>query len=198
MPDIELQADVDMGAFAAMRAASRSAASVTALLARACALSLRAVPRANAAYRDGRFELYSRVNVGVAVPSDRSYAMPTLFDADRKSAVELSDELRVLAARAAAGELTPPEQSGATFTLANVGATGVARSSIAITPPHAAAVCAGSIREAPVVREGVLAAGLAMTLTLVCDHRILYGATAGRFLDHLTNALAHPIGLERE
>jgi pyruvate dehydrogenase E2 component (dihydrolipoamide acetyltransferase) len=197
VPELELVAEADMGAFAARRA-QLPGASVTAMLVRAAALALRDVPRANGAYRDGRFELYSRVNIGVAVPAEESFTAPTLFDADRKSTAELDAELRALAARAAAGELTPPEQSGATFTLTNLGASRVVSSSVVITPPHAAALCAGAIRTAPVARDGIIEPGLMMTLTLACDHRILYGSRALRLLSAITERLEHPSSLEPE
>lgn len=197
VPEIELVADADMAAVTAL-GGQLAAGLVAALLVRAAALALRDVPHANGAYRDGRFELYSRVNIGVAVPAQEAFAMPTLFDADLKSVGQLEEELRELAARAAAGELTPPEQSGATFTLVNLGASRVASSSVVITPPHAAALCAGAIREAPVVRGGIMEPGLIMTLTLACDHRILYGERAARFLNGIAERLEHPSSLERE
>jgi pyruvate dehydrogenase E2 component (dihydrolipoamide acetyltransferase) len=163
--------------------------SITAILVRACALALRAVPRANGAYRDGRFELYSRVNVGVVLASERSYVIPTVFDADRKAVPDLSAELEQLTRGADAGELSPPAFSGATFTLTNVGELGVDASTIVVNPPQAAALAAGAIRNEPVVRGGEIVAGHAMTVTLACDHRILYGAQAARFLSEITAAL---------
>ena len=129
--------------------ATRAVPSLDAVLARACALALRQVPRANGAYRDGRFELYSRVNVGVTVDTPEGYVAVTLFDADRKSAIELEAELERLSARARSGELTPPELSGATFTLTNLGRYGVAGATAVIVPPHAAALAAGAVRAAP-------------------------------------------------
>jgi pyruvate dehydrogenase E2 component (dihydrolipoamide acetyltransferase) len=197
VPEIELVAEAEMTALQARRV-ELGGVSVTALLVHATALALREVPRANAAYRDGRFELYSRVNVGVAMPASGSCVVPTVFDADLKSPAELDLELRALATRAAAGELTPPEQSGATFTLTNLGTSRVVSSSVVLTPPHAAALCAGAIRAAPVVRDGAVEAGLLMTLTLACDHRILYGSRPLRLLNGITQRLERPSSLERE
>jgi pyruvate dehydrogenase E2 component (dihydrolipoyllysine-residue acetyltransferase) len=162
---------------------------ITAILVRASAVALRAVPRANGAYRDGRFELYSRVNVGVVVATERAYLIPTVFDADRKPVADLTAELERLKTGAHAGELEPPAFSGATFTLSNVGELGVEASTIVVNSPQAAAIAAGSIRHAPVVRDGELVPGRAMTVTLACDHRILYGAAAARFLREFTAAL---------
>jgi len=164
--------------------------SVTAMLVRACALALREVPRANAAYRDGRFELYSRVNVAITVATDDAYLTPILFDADRKSLAQCSAEIEDLSRRARAGELTPPELSGATFTLTDLGAYGIAGASTVVTPSQAAALTAGAIRELALVRDGALRSTPAVTLTLTCDHRILYWAQAAAFLNRIGRLLS--------
>ncbi len=180
VPDLELDLDVDMSACAALR--HEQGYSVTAMLVKACALALREVPRANGAYRDGRFELYSRVNVGVTILTEDAYASPTVLDADRRSLGELTEQIEVLARRARRGELTPPELAGATFTLSNLGMYGVTRSTTILSPAHAGALVAGAIREVPVVRGTAIVPGQMMTLTLACDHRILYGTQAAHFL----------------
>jgi pyruvate dehydrogenase E2 component (dihydrolipoamide acetyltransferase) len=142
----------------------------TVRLVRACALALAEHPRANGAYRDGRFELYSRVNVGVVVATDDTYAIPTVFDAERQSLAELEQEVERLEAGATAGTLTAPAFTAATCTVWNAGALGIAAASIPVVPPQAAALAAGT-----------------RALTLCCDHRILYGARAAAFLE----AVAH-------
>ena len=188
VPDLELRADVDMAA--ALRRCDAQGCSSIAIVARAAALALKAVPRANGAYRDGRFELYSRVNIGIVVADERSYLIPTVFDADQKSLAQLSAEIERLTAAARAGELSPPAYSGATFTLWDAGALGVPASTIVVNSPQAAALATGAIRPAPVVRDGELKPGHLMTVTLACDHRILYGAEAARFLAEITGALS--------
>jgi pyruvate dehydrogenase E2 component (dihydrolipoamide acetyltransferase) len=190
IPDIDLSADarLDEAIEAHGDGGDRS---VTAMLVRAGAVALRDHPRANGAYRDGRFELYSRVNIGVVVASAGGLAVPTVFDADRKSVAEILRELEQSAARAAAGELTPPELSGATFTVSRVALAGVHRVTPIITPPHAAAIAAGAAREAPVIRGGEVVAGQIITLTLACDHRILYGERAADFLSRIVDLIEH-------
>lgn len=181
VPDLELSVEVDMGACIGLPAPS------VAILVRATALALSEHPRANAAYRDGRFELYSRVNVGVTMPQLEGLASATVFDADRKGLSELASEIDELQRRAA--ELTSPERSGATFTLIDLGRYGVSRASPIVSPPQAAALAAGEIRHAPVVRDAAVVPGEVMTLTLACDHRILYGAEAAGFLAHVRELL---------
>jgi len=179
VPDLELATEVDM-----TRASTLEVGSTT-LLVRASALALRAVPRANGSYRDGLFELYSRINVGVTVTSDSTYAIPTVLDADRKSLRELDEEIAALLERALAGELTPPSFSGATFTVLDMGSLGVGSASPLVIPPQAAAIAAGAIRPLPAVRDGGIVPTPMMTLTLACDHRILYGARAAGFLEQV-------------
>jgi pyruvate dehydrogenase E2 component (dihydrolipoyllysine-residue acetyltransferase) len=144
----------------------------TAGLVRACALALREHPRANAAYRDGRFELYSRVNVGVVIATGDTYLVPTVFDADHRPLDELEPELARLEAGAASGTLASPAFTAATFTVWNAAALGLASASIPVVPPQAAALAAGT-----------------RALTLCCDHRILYGARAAAFLEAIADHL---------
>ena len=124
------------------------------MVVKACALALREHPRANGAYRDGRFELYSRVNVGIAVAADDALVVPTVFDADRKGLRQIASESRALAQRVRDGAITPPELSGATFTVSNLGMYGIDSFSAVINPPQAAILAVGAIRERPVAREG--------------------------------------------
>lgn len=187
VPDLELTVEVDIGRALELRA--QRGYSLIAILVRACALELAEHPRANASYRDGHFELYSRVNVGVVVASTERYLVPTVFDADRKPLEKLTAELEELTAAAHAGALAAPAFSGATFTLWDAGAQGVAAASIPPVPPQAAALAAGAIREVAALREGALVAAASMTMTLVCDHRILYGARATAFAEALKSRL---------
>jgi pyruvate dehydrogenase E2 component (dihydrolipoamide acetyltransferase) len=163
--------------------------SLTAMLVSACAQGLRQVPRGNAAYRDGRFELYSRVNVGLVVHGADAYSIATILDADSKSLDELDEECRTLMQRAQAGELTPPELAGATFTLSDMSAYGPIRWSPPVNPPHAATLACGALRDVPVLRAGSVVPGHTMLITLACDHRILYGETAAQFLDAIVKPL---------
>ena len=95
------------------------------MVVKACALALQEFPRANGAYRDGRFELYSRVNVGVAVAAQDALVVPTVFDADRKGLAQIAADARAVAAKVRDGTITPPELSGGTFTVSNLGMFGI-------------------------------------------------------------------------
>jgi pyruvate dehydrogenase E2 component (dihydrolipoamide acetyltransferase) len=165
------------------------------MVVRASALALREFPRANGSYRDGRFELHGRVNVGVAVAALDSLVVPTVFDADRKSLREIARETRGLAERVRAGTVTPPELSGGTFTVSNLGMYGVTDFTAVINPPQAAILAVGALAQRPVVRDGALVVRNTMGVTLVCDHRILYGADAAEFLARIRALLEQPLAL---
>ncbi len=165
------------------------------MVVKACALALREHPRANGAYRDGRFELYSRVNVGIAVAANDALIVPTLFDADRKGLRQIATESRALAGKVREGQITPPELSGATFTVSNLGMYGIGSFSAVINPPQAAILAVGAIIERPVVRDGKIAPAHLMGVDLACDHRILYGAPAAEFLARIRELLEEPLAL---
>ena len=162
---------------------------------KAAALALRDFPRANGAYRDGQFELYSRVNIGVAVAGQDALVVPTVFDADRKSLGTTAAEARRLAERVREGKITPPELAGGTFTVSNLGMYGMDRIVPVINPPQAAILGVGAMNPQAVVVDGEVTVRTRMALTLVCDHRILYGADAAEFLSRIRERLEHPLSL---
>ncbi len=127
------------------------------------------------------------------VTTDDALVIPTVLDADRKSLAELTGELETLVARARSGELTPAEQAGSTFTLSDFTALAAHRITPIITAPQAAALTAGAIRREPVVADGdAVVAGDVMTLTLACDHRILFGERAARLLGRIAELVREP------
>jgi pyruvate dehydrogenase E2 component (dihydrolipoamide acetyltransferase) len=154
---------------------------------RAAALALRDFPRVNGAYRDGHFERYARVNIGVAMAGPDALVIPTVLDADAKSAEELAAELRVLGERVASGSVGAPELAAGTFT---VWSLPVRRFTPILNPPQAAILAAGALESRAVVRDGALVARDVMELTLVSDHRILYGEEAAAFLARVAEHLA--------
>jgi pyruvate dehydrogenase E2 component (dihydrolipoamide acetyltransferase) len=201
-PHFYLTIEVDMGkaveARAAIKAASKEGDVVPSfndMVVKACAIALREFPKANGAYRDGRFELYSRVNVGVAVAAEESLVVPTVFDADRKGLRQIASDTRAVAAKVRDGSVTPPELSGGTFTVSNLGMYGIEVFDAVINMGQAAILAVGAIREAPAVREGQLVPARLMKATLSCDHRILYGAEGAEFLARVKQLLEEPVSL---
>ena len=201
-PHFYLEAEVDMSrAVEARRRLKATSAegeivpSFNDMIVKACALALRERPRANGAYRDGRFELYSRVNVGIAVAARDALVVPTVFDADRKGLRQIASDSRALAQRVREGQITPPELSGATFTVSNLGMYGIDSFAAVINPPQAAILAVGAIVERPVIRDGEVATAHLMRVNLACDHRILYGAEGAEFLARVRTLLEEPLAL---
>jgi pyruvate dehydrogenase E2 component (dihydrolipoamide acetyltransferase) len=201
-PHFYLEAEIDMSRLVEARGQIKAAAgegdvvpSFNDMVVKACALALREHPRANGAYRDGRFELYSRVNVGVAVAARDALVVPTVFDADQKNLRQIASDSRALAQRVRDGQITPPELSGATFTVSNLGMFGIDSFAAVINPPQAAILAVGAITERPVVRNGELTTAHLMRVNLACDHRILYGAPAAEFLARIRSLLEEPLSL---
>jgi pyruvate dehydrogenase E2 component (dihydrolipoamide acetyltransferase) len=201
-PHFYLSVEVDMTRAVEARARLKAAAaegepvpSFNDMVVKASAIALREHPRANGAYRDGRLELYSRVNIGVAVAARDALVVPTVFDADTKGLRQIATETRALAERVREGTITPPELSGGTFTVSNLGMFGISNFAAVINPPQAGILAVGAIAEQPIVRDGEIAVGTVMPMTLACDHRILYGADGARFVDRIRNLLEEPLGL---
>ena len=143
---------------------------------RATALALGEHPRLNGAYRDGNFELYERVNVGVAVAAQGTTLFPVLHDAAGKDGGELEAELARLSERARDGSLTQPEQAGATFSLADLRELGMTSSQGVIRGGQAGFLSVGAANER-------------LILSLACDARILQGEEAATFLANLRGRL---------
>jgi pyruvate dehydrogenase E2 component (dihydrolipoamide acetyltransferase) len=203
VPHFYLETEIDMTEAVKVRgelkqiAGDAPAPTFNDMIVKACALALRQFPRANGAYRDGRVELHARVNVGVAVAAQDALVVPTVFDADRKSLGEIAAETRALAEKVRDGKITPPELSGGTFTVSNLGMFGVTNFSAVINPPQAALLAIGALEPKPaadresrrvVVRD-------TMGVTLACDHRILYGADGARFLARIRELLERPLSM---
>jgi len=200
MPEFTLTTEADMDEVVRLRAQlddvePSRVPSINDFVVKACALALRRHPKVNASYRDGGFELYSRVNVGVAVAAPDALLVPTVFDADTKPLGEIASETRALAERARDGALTPPELTGGTFTISNLGMYGITQFTAVLNPPQAAILAVGSLEERVILRDGGAVAGRRMSLTLTCDHRILYGADAAAFLKDVRLFLEQPVRL---
>jgi pyruvate dehydrogenase E2 component (dihydrolipoamide acetyltransferase) len=203
IPEFTLSIDVDMEECVRLRAElkqiSRSgtdkAPTYNDMVVKAAALALREHPTANGSYRDGLLQLHSRVNVGVAVAAENALVVPTVFDADEKSLGEIARETHTLADRVRAGTITPPELGGGTFTVSNLGMYGVRSFTAIINPPQAGILSVGALSARAIVREGQVAARNTLTLTLACDHRILYGAEAAELLARIRELLERPSAL---
>ena len=196
-PDFAVEVDVDMTRCVALRAESAKAAerapTLNDLVVKAVSLALREYPRLNGSFSDQGFELHERINIGVAVATDDGLVVPTVFAADEKPLAEIARETRELAEKVRDRTITPAELDGGTFTVSNLGMLGVRRFFPILNPPQAAILGVGEIARRPVVDgEGEVSAAALASFCLVCDHRIVYGADAARFLARLRELLEQP------
>ena len=202
VPSFTLQISVDMTTATTLRAELKATAAegqavptINDMVVKASALALREQPQANGAWRDGKFEHYSRVNVGVAVAGAGTLVVPTVFDADVKTLAEISAETGALAARVRSSTITPPQTSGGTFTVSNLGMFGVRSFEAVINTPQAAILSVGAVEQRPAIYAGEVEARMLMELTLACDHRILYGADGAKLLARIKALLEAPLSL---
>jgi pyruvate dehydrogenase E2 component (dihydrolipoamide acetyltransferase) len=201
IPDFCVETDVDMTGCRQFRqqlsALDRAPVpSYNDMVIKASALALRAFPKANSSVLDeASVSLHADVNVAFAVASGEDLFAPTVFGAAELSLGEIARSTRELIGKVKDGTIAPHELSGATFTVSNLGMFGVTRFTAVVTPPQAAILAVGAIRPAPVVRDGRLAVGLLMTLSLSSDHRILYGADAAQVVQHIRATLEQPAAL---
>ncbi len=142
------------------------------------------------AIEDGSVRRFRHVNLGVAVDTPRGLMVPTIFHADQKSLLQISREVRELAAQARSGRISPDLLAGGTFTVTNLGSTGVEMFTPIINPPQTGilGVC-GITQRVRAGEDGQAIFYPAMGLSLTVDHRIVDGAPAAYFMRALCGNL---------
>ena len=183
IPVFTVSIDVDVSQIVALRKNVEQPPSLNDFIVKAAALTLREFPRFNASFADGAVHSFSRVNVGIAVATDDALLVPVVFDADEKKLAEISAETRRLAAAARDRSVRPEELRDGTFTVSNLGMFGVRSFTAIVDPPQVAILAVGGTVDD------------VMTLTLSCDHRVVYGADGARFLSRLRELLEQPLVL---
>ncbi len=201
IPHFQVETEVRMDAALDLRrqlkgiTACRPVPSINDLIVKAAAIALREHPKANGSYANGHFDLHGRVNVGVAVAGEEGLVVPTVFDADMKTLGQIARETLRLIERVRTGHIEPPDLAGGTFTVSNLGMFGMTAITPVINPPQAAILGVGAARPVLERVEGEIRDLTLVTLRLSCDHRILYGADAARFLAKIGDVLETPLEL---
>jgi pyruvate dehydrogenase E2 component (dihydrolipoamide acetyltransferase) len=167
----------------------------THLVVKAVGLALTRVPELNASYDGDAMVLHGAVNVGVATAVKDGLVVPVVRSCDREPLAAIVRQARGLLERARSGHFASEDLKGGTFTVSNLGMLPVTEFAAVINPPQAAILAVGAIRETPVVREGLIVPGRLMTVTVSCDHRIIDGMLAGRFLRELKALLENPLAI---
>jgi pyruvate dehydrogenase E2 component (dihydrolipoamide acetyltransferase) len=166
--------------------------SVNDIIVKAAATALVKHPWVNASYQDKNVRFYEQADIGVAVAIDEGLITPVVRGANLKGLVEISAEIRDLAAKAKEKKLQPDQYTGATFSISNLGMMGIKEFTAIINPPEAAIIAVGGATPTPVVRDGEIVVRNLMHVTMSCDHRVVDGATGARFLQTFKQMLETP------
>jgi pyruvate dehydrogenase E2 component (dihydrolipoamide acetyltransferase) len=159
------------------------------ILVQAVANCLRDHPRLRTLWQDGGPQSPGDINIGLAVALEDGLVVPVIHHADRLSLLEIAKARTEIVQRAQSGKSRPDDLAGGTFTISNLGMYGVDSFQAIVNPPQAAILAVGRIAERVVPADSTFAIRPMMTLTLSCDHRLVDGARAARFLLDLANAL---------
>ena len=167
--------------------------SITAILVKVVGAALRRYPRANVSFVEGRVKVHSHVNLGVAMGTDDGLVVPVVKDADRKSLMLITRELKVLREKAQRMRFSAEDLAGGTFTISNLGMYGVDHFTAIINPPQSAILAVGRIVKTPVgMPDDTIALRPMMRLTLTVDHRAMDGLQSARFLAEVKSRLEQP------
>jgi len=166
--------------------------SVNDFILKACAESLRRVPAVNASWETTQIRFFSAAHVAFAVAIDDGLITPVIRDAHLKTIFQIASEAKQLAALAKEKKLQPPQYTGGTFCVSNLGMMGVERFTAIINPPNSAILAVGSVVKKPVVKDDRVVVGQRMSLTLSCDHRVVDGALGATYLGALKQLLEAP------
>lgn len=164
---------------------------MTALLAKAVAVTLQKHPLLNASYSEQGIVYHSNINVAVAVAmDDGGLITPVLQNANNVDIYSVSREWKSLVERARAKKLQPEEYNSGTFTISNLGMFGVDRFDAILPPGQGSILAIGASRpQVAATADGLFGVKQQMQVNMTCDHRIIYGAHAATFLQHLAKLI---------
>ena len=163
------------------------------MIIKATSIALKQHPQVNSQWFDDKMRLNHHVHIGVAVAVPDGLVVPVVEFANEKSLQQINAEVKELAGKARNKKLTMPEMEGSTFTISNLGMFGITDFTSIINQPNSAILSVGAIVEKPVVKDGQIAVGHTMKLTLACDHRTVDGATGAQFLQTLKTYIENPV-----
>ncbi|MBN8650787.1 MAG: pyruvate dehydrogenase complex dihydrolipoamide acetyltransferase [Cytophagales bacterium] len=160
---------------------------------KATAAALRQHPDINSSWLGDKIRKNHHIHIGVAVAVKDGLLVPVIRFADNKSLSHIATEVKDLAQRAHDKKLQPADWEGSTFTISNLGMFGVEEFTAIINTPDACILAVGGIKETAIVKNGQLAVGNIMKVTLSCDHRVVDGASGAAFLKTLKGLLEDPV-----
>lgn len=200
IPHFFLTTEIDMERAAEMRRGINDLdpelkISINDIIIKVAAAALIQHPQVNASFQDKSVRYYERADISVAVAIEDGLITPVIRSADQKSLREIAAEVRDLAERARHRKLLPPEYTGASFSISNLGMFGIDEFTAVINPPEGAILAVGAMAPKPVVRDDQVVVRQVMRVTMSCDHRVIDGATGAKFLQTFKKILENPLYL---
>ncbi len=196
-PHFYLKIDVDMTQAMEARKSINNVSPVKVsfndMVVKAVSIALRSNPKINSSWLGEKIRYNQHINIGVAMAVEDGLLVPVVRFADMKSLSQIASEVKELGVKAKDKKLQPTDWEGNTFTISNLGMFGIDEFTAIINPPDACILAVGGIKETAVVKNGQLAVGNIMKLTLSCDHRVVDGATGAAFLQTLKGLLENPV-----
>lgn len=196
-PEYYLTVELDMDHAIAAREAINSDPDVRVsfndMIVKACAMALRKHPQVNSQWTPEVTRIAKHIHIGVAVAVDEGLLVPVLKFADQMTFAQIGAQVKDLAGKARTKKITPQEMEGSTFTVSNLGMFGIKEFTSIINQPNSAILSVGAIIQKPVVKNGQIAVGNTMSITLACDHRTVDGATGAKFMQTLRQYIENPV-----
>ncbi len=192
---MEINMDKAIEARKSMNEVSPVKISFNDMVIKAVAASLRKHPQVNSSWLEDKIRINHHIHIGVAVAVDEGLLVPVLRFADNKQLSHISSEVKELGGKAKSKKLAPDEMTGNTFTISNLGMFGIEEFTAIVNPPDACIMAVGGIKQTPIVKDGELAIGNMMKVTLSCDHRVVDGAVGSAFLQTFKGFLEDPVRL---
>jgi pyruvate dehydrogenase E2 component (dihydrolipoamide acetyltransferase) len=190
---VELDMDHAIASREAINADPNVKISFNDMIIKACAMALRKHPQVNSQWTPEATRIAKHIHIGVAVAVDEGLLVPVLKFADQMTFSQIGGQVKELAGKARNKKITPQEMEGSTFTVSNLGMFGITEFTSIINQPNSAILSVGTIVQKPVVKNGQIAVGNTMKVTLACDHRTVDGATGAKFLQTLRQYIENPV-----
>jgi pyruvate dehydrogenase E2 component (dihydrolipoamide acetyltransferase) len=191
-PHFFVTVSVDLTELSALREELKAAGrayTVTDFILKAAALALVEFPDVNSTTDGRNVWWHSKVHLGLVVSLEQGLVVPVIRNADDLTLEQIHRRAAELTEKARAGKLTPEEMSGSTFTVSNMGMLDVENFTAIINPEESAILAVSSAMKQPVVKNDQVVVRSMMKMTLSCDHRIIDGALAARFINAIKRRL---------
>ncbi len=189
----EINMDKTMEARQAINTISPTKISFNDMIVKACAMAIEKNPQVNSSWLGDKIRTNDHIHIGVAMAIDDGLLVPVVRFANNKRLSDISSEIKDYSSKAKAKKLQPEDWAGNTFTISNLGMFDIEAFTAIINPPDACILAVGSIVEKPIVKDGEIAIGHTLKVTLSCDHRVVDGVVGATFLGVLKNYLENPV-----